>query len=61
MMPRGAGGLVGRGRSVKTLQMRTRGPLSHVMSLPWRPTWPRPAWMVMGTLMAVSFPQGTAW
>ena len=48
------------GMSVKTLQIRTRGPYFSVSKSPMRPSSPRPAAMASGTDSAVSLPLGTA-
>lgn len=47
-----------RGKSVKTLHSRIRGPVSGAIRRPIRESSPSPASMAMGILQAVSFPEG---
>ena len=59
--PEAAGRSLVRGRSVKILPNRILAPNSGVMTRPWRPYSPNPAWMARGMARALSFIDGTAW
>ncbi len=58
--PKSIGASTSRGRSVKTLQILTRGPYSSVISCPCLPSSPKPASIARGISNAKSLPEGIA-